>query len=228
MPLVKEAFIHKSFYTLDRRALDGLVKRDFIRVLSHDKLISARMVRNFGKTAKDSAYATLKSVAEPGVEITDDVISLYESSQRAYCEEASNLFAKTNGVAILPKSGGSDVELPLKRATAHVWWPTAMRMFGGTDRVVIFRIEEAEEYRPSNLDAPATPERVVGYSVGALETLAPEIASFVGRIEAKAMANDQVVAQMTVLGGMLRPEAARKERMALKAEMYGGSFGEWA
>lgn len=231
MPLIKNLITDPDLCNDSFRRKDFALSRDFIRRVEMGKVVSVR-----SSTLKGAAVIeSLRAISEPDVVIGDEVLEAYANSEDWLCRKMQSLFQTVRHLGMNPSKMTSQVACMVEPADHFVaygkdliWIPVSA-FYIGDERVYLFRTVDIK-YADSPYALTIKNTGCLGYTREALNTVSPELAAYIAKLENKAMDDENVRASYTRLGAILRPEAYKQEMIEERAKSYGGenSFGGWA
>jgi hypothetical protein len=230
MPLIKNLNTCPDLCGDSFRRKDFVLSRDFIRRVEMGKVVSVRTSTLKGAVVIE----TLRKISEPDVVIGEEALQAYANSEDWLCRKMQSLFQTVRHLGMNPAKMNSQVACMLEpddhfiaRGKDLIWIPVAA-FYVGDERVYLFRTTNLDYEKSLMLNTRNT--GVIGYTREALNTVSPELAAYIAKLENKAMDDPQVRESYTRLGSILRPEAYKQEMIEERAKMYGGeeSFGGWA
>lgn len=230
MPLIKNLNVCPDLCADSFRRKDFALSRDFIRRVEMGKVVSVRT-----STMKGAALIeALRAISEPSVVIGDEALEAYANSEDWLCRKMQSLFQTVRHLGMNPTKMNIQVACMLEPDDHFIaygkdliWIPVSA-FYIGDERVYLFRTTDLAYSSEVVLNSRNT--GVVGYTREALNTVSPELAAYISKLENKAMDDEQVRESYTRLGAILRPEAYKQEMIEERAKSYGGeqSFGGWA
>lgn len=231
MPLIKNLNVDPDLCGDSYRRKDFVLSRDFIRRVEMGKIVSVR-----SSTLKGAVVIeTLRAISEPDVVIGDEALEAYANSEDWLCRKMQSLFQTVRHLGMNPAKMNIQVACMLESSDDHfiaagkdlIWIPVSA-FYIGDERVYLFRTTELTWNKDIMLTTRNT--GVIGYTREALNTVSPELAAYISKLENKAMDDEQVRESYNRLGAILRPEAYKQEQIEARAAAYGGEqeFGGWA
>ena len=230
MPLIKQAKLADHMNGVDMRRRDDLFRQDYLRMMAGGMDISMR-----GSQLKNKnmvVWNTIKSLAEEGVEVGQEMFDLFVRSYQLLSEEMSQMFWRARAIGVAPKEPRSlrligqdtrgDRVIEIEPGTA--WFPVGA-IYKDHTVVILFRVWKIS----SETEVDEFNSCVIGIAMNDLGDYFPELSSYVERIRLKASEVDQVKDSFAVLMRLLRPEWAREAEMAERAKRYSEvkTFGAW-
>lgn len=243
MPLTKNGRISKGILGADGSKFDDLLRHDFVRRMKGGSDVSFRSDPVTGHRSALAVVEALKVLAEPGVEINDQVITQNASAYKLLAREMGKVFAKVSSVGICPKVPNLRFSMVMARTkmSADVvnighyasWYPVSAKVMAN-EIVVMFRVWKHSE--SEGFDSPTEVHEIdnsnsglVAIAMKDLPSYSPEIAGYVNKLVGYANENESVKEAFATLLKMLRPAEARQAALEEANKRYEGvkSFGEW-
>lgn len=228
MPLVKNLEVCPDLCGETYRRREWALQKDYIRRMELGKEVSIRAV-----TIKGSMIVkSLREVSEEDVVINDEVLQVYADAEDWLCRRMNSLLQTVRHLGMNPVSMKrniaamyeSNLSNPLLAKGCDLIWVPTCAFVIGDERVYLFRVTGVKN-RIVNKNTSA----VIGYTREYINTVSPEIASYIAKLESKAMDDEEVRNAFTRLGAILRPRAYKDEMIAERAKQYGETdFGGWA
>lgn len=233
MPLIKNLNTDVELCADSFRRKEFVLQGDYIRRHELGKDVSIRTHTMKGAAVIES----LRKVCEDGVVINDSILEVYADAEDWLCRKMQLLFQTVRHLGMNPKNMTQKVAAmydsafqPLiARGCDLIWIPVAA-FYIGDERVYLFRVVGLGYDNTSDKEVLTMRNTgVLGYTRECLNTVSPELAAYISKLEAKAMEDGNVNAAFTRLGSVLRPEAYKAEMIAERAKMYEKTdFGGWA
>lgn len=234
MPLIKGLNVDPDLCGDTFRRKEFCIQKDFIRRYELGREVSIRT-----HTMKGAAVIeTLRKVSEESVVINDSVLQAYADAEDWLCRKMQNLFQTVRHLGMNPQKLTKEIAAmieghdspPLVAKGSDLIWVPVSAFYVGDERVYLFRVVGlAYQDQVEKVALTSRNTGVLGYTSEYLRNVSPELAAYVGKLEAKAMEDESVKASFTRLGSILRPEAYKAEMIAERAKMYEETnFGGWA
>jgi hypothetical protein len=231
MPLIKGLETDPDLCGETFRRREWALSKDYIRRMELGKEVSIRAV-----TIKGAAIIkALREVSEDNVVINDDVLQVYADAEDWLCRKMNSLFQTVRHLGMNPvqmkqqiaamyEGGGPNTNAPIIGKGCELVWVPMCAHVVGDERVYLFRVAALGSTKLHSMNTGT-----IGYTREYLNTVSPEIAAYITKLESKAMDDADVRAAFTRLGSILRPQAYKDEMMAERAKQYGQTdFGGWA
>jgi hypothetical protein len=233
MPLIKNLTVDSDLCGDSFRRKEFALQNDYIRRYELGREVSIRT-----HTMKGAAVIeALRKVCEESVTINDDVLTAYADAEDWLCRKMQLLFQTVRHLGMNPRAmtkqvaamyEASKFDPLIARGCDLIWIPVAA-FYVGDERVYLFRVVGLNYQHNKDVMLNLTNTGVIGYTREYLNTVSPELAAYIGKLEAKAMEDENVKASFTRLGSILRPDAYKTEMIEERAKMYEKvDFGGWA
>lgn len=230
MPLIKGLEVDQDLCGDSFRRRDWALQKDYIRRMELGKEVSIRATTIKGAVI----IGTLREISEANVVIDDEVLQVYADAEDWLCRKMNGLFQTVRHLGMNPRNMTKPVAAmfesnptPLVAKGSDLAWIPVSAFVIGDERVYLFRVTGLGHALENRLDMTNT--AVIGYTREYLNTVSPELASYIAKLEAKAMDDEQVRNAFTRLGSILRPQAYKEEMLEERAKQYEKSdFGGWA
>lgn len=233
MPLVKNLNVDRDLCADTFRRRDFILTADYIRRHEMGNEVSIRT-----STMKGSnLIAVMRAIAEPEVKLDEHAQQAYADAEDWLCRALNKTFQ-----AVL-HLGFQCTKLPFDRqfycekddefvaqCNSLVWFPAAAFVIGD-ERVYVFRVASltnGKGWSPlKQIDSRYS--GAIGFTRDYLSTFSSELATYMNKLEQKAMETPEVVAAYERLGAILRPKGYKDEQLAKRQAEYSNTdFGGWA
>ncbi|UIS24633.1 hypothetical protein S21ZY_071 [Pseudomonas phage ZY21] len=231
MPLIKNLEVDPDLCGETFRRREWALQKDYIRRMELGKEVSIRAVTIKGAMI----IKALREVSEEDVVINDAVLEVYADAEDWLCRKMNTLFQTVRHLGMNPVTmkkqiaamyeNGANVDPLIANGCDLVWVPTCAFVIGD-ERVYLFRVAGK-----NSKIIDKTNSGVIGYTREYLNTVTPEVAAYIAKLESKAMDDEEVRNAFTRLGSVLRPKAYKDEMLAERAKQYENAktdFGGWA
>jgi hypothetical protein len=231
MPLLKNLDVDVELCADSYRRKDFVLQHDYIRRMELGKEVSIRAASLKGAVVIE----TLRKISEEDVTIGNYELEAYADAEDWLCRKMRDLFQTVRHLGMQPRQMNQNVALmlegemqPLITAGKNLCWIPVSSFYVGDERVYLFRAAAANYAQSNKLNMRNT--GVIGYTREYLNTVSPELANYIAKLESKAMDDPEVRAAFTRLGSILRPKAYKEEQLLERAKEYEKveSFGGWA
>lgn len=232
MPLIKDLQVESDLFQQTYRLREFIIQGDYVRRIAMGTNVSIRTQTH--KAATLSLTETLRKVAEPDVQLNQEVFQAYADAEDWVVRLMTEKFKSIAGVGIVPSkftktvAGFVEGEEPMVAPASHLVWAPACAFHVGDERVYLWRVMSIARYQ-SLKTMTAGNSAVVGYTADALGIIAPELKALISRVEDKVVSDSRTVEAYSRLSQLLRPQAYRDEQIKERMEKYEEvGFGGWA
>lgn len=240
MPLIKHIKLGQSVKSVDKARLNELIANDVIRHIAGGIECSVRTLNISDKSSRIAAYQALDQLAEPGVQVGQEILNVHSDAQRLLADNLTELFWKA-GIGVAPsKDTGKVVTAYLghpsmrvsAESTAHLtvdetlYWYPVEAVVVGFEIVILFRLLQSSA---NESEVTKTNSWVCGMAMKDVSYYFGELSSMIAHINKRASEEASVKESFEELVRLLRPrevaEKRERERLARYSEVQ--SFGMW-